>query len=71
MVPPWDTKIRLYVEQPLGEGQTIPLTRDQAHYLFGVMRRGTGDAVSFSTGGTANGAPTVRRGGQARRDTSR
>jgi 16S rRNA (uracil1498-N3)-methyltransferase len=40
-----DAKIRLYVEHPLGEGQTVPLDRDQAHYLFGVMRRGAGDAV--------------------------
>ena len=31
-------KIRLYVEHPLGAGQSVPLTRDQAHYLFGVMR---------------------------------
>jgi 16S rRNA (uracil1498-N3)-methyltransferase len=38
-------KIRLYVEHPLGQGQTVPLTRDQAHYLFGVMRQGVGDAV--------------------------
>jgi 16S rRNA (uracil1498-N3)-methyltransferase len=45
-----DTKIRLYVEQPLGEGQTIPLTRDQAHYLFGVMRRGAGDALAVFNG---------------------
>ncbi|MEQ9258145.1 MAG: 16S rRNA (uracil(1498)-N(3))-methyltransferase [Roseovarius sp.] len=43
-------KIRLYVEHPLGEGQTIPLTRDQAHYLFGVMRQGTGDAVLVFNG---------------------
>lgn len=33
-----DAKIRLCVTQDLGKGQTIPLTRDQAHYLFGVMR---------------------------------
>ena len=31
-------KIRLYVEHPLGQGQTIPLNRNQAHYLFAVMR---------------------------------
>ncbi len=35
-------KIRLYVEQPLGPGQTVPLGRDHAHYLFGVMRQGIG-----------------------------
>lgn len=38
-------KIRLYVEHALGEGQTVPLDRAQAHYLFGVMRRGVGDSV--------------------------
>lgn len=31
-------KIRLFLEHPLGPGQTIPLDRDKAHYLFGVMR---------------------------------
>lgn len=31
-------KIRLYVDHPLGQGQSVPLTREQAHYLFGVMR---------------------------------
>jgi 16S rRNA (uracil1498-N3)-methyltransferase len=43
-------KIRLYVEQPLGQGQTVPLTRDQAHYLFGVMRQAVGDAVLLFNG---------------------
>ena len=43
-------KIRLYVEQPLGQGQTIPLNRDQAHYLFGVMRQGMGDLVLLFNG---------------------
>ncbi|WP_417728176.1 16S rRNA (uracil(1498)-N(3))-methyltransferase [Roseovarius sp.] len=43
-------KIRLYVEHRLGEGQTIPLTREQAHYLFGVMRLAVGDAVLLFDG---------------------
>ena len=43
-------KIRLYVEQPLGQGQTVPLDRAQAHYLFGVMRQATGDAVLVFNG---------------------
>ncbi|OSP55712.1 16S rRNA (uracil(1498)-N(3))-methyltransferase [Pseudoruegeria sp. SK021] len=43
-------KIRLYVEHPLGEGQTVPLTRDQAHYLFGVMRLSVGDALLLFDG---------------------
>lgn len=40
-------KVRLFVEQPVGEGQTVPLDRDQAHYLFGVMRLGAGDRVAI------------------------
>ena len=43
-------KIRLYVEHPLGQGQSVPLDRDQAHYLFGVMRLGVGDAVAVFNG---------------------
>ena len=43
-------KIRLYVDHPLGAGQTVPLERDQAHYLFGVMRLGDGDAVALFNG---------------------
>ncbi|MEO0667371.1 MAG: 16S rRNA (uracil(1498)-N(3))-methyltransferase [Pseudomonadota bacterium] len=40
-----DAKIRLYVEHPLGQGQSVPLSREQAHYLFGVMRQAVGAAV--------------------------
>ena len=43
-------KIRLYVDQPLGQGQTVPLDRDQAHYLFSVMRLGPGDRVALFNG---------------------
>ncbi len=43
-------KIRLYVDHPLGEGQLVPLTRDQAHYLFGVMRQGVGAALFLFNG---------------------
>ncbi len=43
-------KIRLCVNEPLGAGQTVPLTRDQAHYLFGVMRLATGDAIFVFNG---------------------
>lgn len=45
-----DAKIRLYVDQPLREGQPVALTREQAHYLFGVMRLGAGDAVLVFNG---------------------
>jgi 16S rRNA (uracil1498-N3)-methyltransferase len=43
-------KIRLHVEHPLGEGQTVALTRDQANYLVAVMRLGPGDAVALFNG---------------------
>ncbi len=43
-------KIRLYVEQPLGQGQTVPLTPPQAHYLFGVMRQTVGAQVLLFNG---------------------
>ncbi|MCM2562935.1 16S rRNA (uracil(1498)-N(3))-methyltransferase [Lutimaribacter sp. EGI FJ00015] len=43
-------KIRLYVDHPLGAGQCVALDRDQAHYLFGVMRQGTGAPVLLFNG---------------------
>lgn len=43
-------KVRLYVEHPLGEQQHLPLTREQAHYLFGVMRMAIGDGVTVFNG---------------------
>ncbi|PKQ12495.1 MAG: 16S rRNA (uracil(1498)-N(3))-methyltransferase [Alphaproteobacteria bacterium HGW-Alphaproteobacteria-1] len=43
-------KIRLYLEHPLGEGQTLPLSQPQAHYLFGVMRLGPGDGLRVFNG---------------------
>lgn len=43
-------KVRLYVDHPLGAGQPVPLTRDQAHYLFGVMRLGPGASVLLFNG---------------------
>ena len=44
------TKTRLYVDHPLAPGQTVPLTADQAHYLFGVMRLGVGAVLSLFNG---------------------
>lgn len=43
-------KIRLYVDHRLGQGQSLPLNRDAAHYLFGVMRLGVGDNVLLFNG---------------------
>lgn len=43
-------KIRLYVDHPLGVGQSVPLTRDAANYLFAVMRLTVGDQVLLING---------------------
>lgn len=43
-------KVRLYVDQPLGQGQSVTLSREQAHYLFGVMRLNAGDALLIFNG---------------------
>lgn len=43
-------KIRLFVEQPLGQEQQVSLSREQAHYLFGVMRQGIGAQVALFNG---------------------
>ena len=45
-----NAKVRLYVDHPLGAGQTVPLNRDQAHYLFGVMRLAVGARVALFNG---------------------
>lgn len=61
-------KIRLYVEHPLGAGQTVPLDREQAHYLFGVMRLGVGDSVLLFDGAAGEWSAEVqsanKRGGE-------
>ena len=44
------SKIRLFVDTPLGEGQSILLDRDQANYLFNVMRLNIGDNISVFNG---------------------
>jgi 16S rRNA (uracil1498-N3)-methyltransferase len=43
-------KIRLYVDAPLGVGQSVLVSRDQAHYLFGVMRLDVGGLVALFNG---------------------
>ena len=44
------SKVRLYVDHPLGPGQTVPLDAAQAHYLCGVMRLAVGAVVSLFNG---------------------
>lgn len=43
-------KTRLYVDQPLAEGNRVPLTKEQAHYLFSVMRLPLGARVALFNG---------------------
>ncbi|WP_188790286.1 16S rRNA (uracil(1498)-N(3))-methyltransferase [Salipiger pallidus] len=43
-------KVRLFVDHPLGAGQPVPLSREQAHYLFSVMRMSTGGLVKLFNG---------------------
>lgn len=45
-----NAKIRLYVEHPLGQGQSVPLDKAQAHYLFGVMRQPVGAQILLFNG---------------------
>ncbi|MDB6452235.1 16S rRNA (uracil(1498)-N(3))-methyltransferase [Falsirhodobacter sp. 20TX0035] len=44
------SEIRLFVEAPLAAGAEVALTEAQAHYLFGVMRQGTGAPVTLFNG---------------------
>ncbi|MBU2981897.1 16S rRNA (uracil(1498)-N(3))-methyltransferase [Lentibacter algarum] len=45
-----NVKIRLYVEQALGAGQRLTLTKPQSHYLFGVMRQTEGAHLALFNG---------------------
>jgi len=57
-------KVRLYLEEPLGEGQSVSLTREQAHYLFGVMRLAPGDGLAVFDGVSGEYAATVKEAGK-------
>ncbi|MGX9355358.1 16S rRNA (uracil(1498)-N(3))-methyltransferase [Roseobacteraceae bacterium S113] len=41
---------RLFLDHDMGEGKTLSLDRDAAHYLFGVMRLRVGAAVDIFNG---------------------
>ena len=43
-------KIRLFVDHTLGEAQSVPLNKDQAHYIFSVMRKRIGDLILIFDG---------------------
>ncbi|PRY23825.1 16S rRNA (uracil1498-N3)-methyltransferase [Aliiruegeria haliotis] len=62
------SKVRLYLEHSLRVGQSVSLTREQAHYLFGVMRLGAGDDLHVFDGRNgefrAEITQTGKRGGE-------
>lgn len=57
-------KIRLYLEHALGAGQSVPVSRDQAHYLFGVMRLGVGAQVLLFDGQSGEWLAEVAEAGK-------
>ena len=58
------SKVRLYVDHPLGQGQSVPLSREQAHYLFGVMRMAEGTVLSLINGTDGEWDATVEKAGK-------
>lgn len=54
-------KIRLFVDACLSEGADVALSRDQAHYLFNVMRQGPGSAILLFNGRDGEWAAAVTR----------
>jgi 16S rRNA (uracil1498-N3)-methyltransferase len=66
------SKIRLYVDHPLTPGQTVPVSPEQAHYLFGVMRLAVGAVLSVFNGRDGEWDAAVvtagKRGGVLRAD---
>lgn len=57
-------KIRLYCAAKLGQGQSVSLSRDQAHYLFNVMRKSVGDVISVFNGTDGEWAAEVVEAGK-------
>lgn len=62
--------VRLYLNTALAEGQSVPLSRPQAHYLFGVMRLREGAELRVFDGlsgeYTATAAEVGKRDGTLR-----
>ncbi len=61
-----NARVRLHVDQPLGEGQAVTVEGGAAHYLFGVMRLGPGDAVALFNGRDGEYAAEIRAAGKRR-----
>tara|TARA_R110002073_G_scaffold87564_14_gene207929 strand:- start:14259 stop:15017 length:759 start_codon:yes stop_codon:yes gene_type:complete len=53
MIPPQNPdrpKVRLYLEQPLAQGQPVELSQEHAHYLGTVLRLKTGQDIAVFNG---------------------
>ncbi|MCF8485752.1 MAG: 16S rRNA (uracil(1498)-N(3))-methyltransferase [Rhodobacteraceae bacterium] len=61
-----DAKVRLYVDQPLGVGQAVPLGPEQANYLFAVMRLPVGAMVLLFNGQAGEWLARVEDAGKRR-----
>jgi 16S rRNA (uracil1498-N3)-methyltransferase len=59
-------KVRLHVNDPLGAGLEVALGRDQANYLFNVMRLGEGDAIAAFNGRDGEWRAVVSEAGRRR-----
>jgi 16S rRNA (uracil1498-N3)-methyltransferase len=59
-----DAKIRLYVDQPLGQGQAVRLSPDQSHYLTGVMRLAAGAVILLFNGRDGEWRATLAEAGK-------
>jgi 16S rRNA (uracil1498-N3)-methyltransferase len=59
-----ETKIRLYVDQPLGPGQGVRLSPEQTHYLTGVMRLAVGASVLLFNGQDGEWRATLAEAGK-------
>jgi 16S rRNA (uracil1498-N3)-methyltransferase len=80
MAKPADTNHRLFVESPLKAGSSVPLTREQANYLFNVLRLEAGAGLLTFNGrdgewlarleGTAKRAPALKIERQTRVQTA-
>jgi len=60
------TRVRLYVDHPLGQEQSVPVDKAQAHYLFGVMRLVKGDHVALFNGRDGEFVAVVKEAGKRR-----
>jgi len=57
-------RVRLHLDQPLAPGQSLTLDRDQANYLFNVMRLGPGAGILVFNGRDGEWLATVAQPGK-------